>query len=74
MNSQLMNSQYLNYDDGPKCEQVGQQRSFSQREILVEKLNHLNKQVEQTQAALDFFDKNPTFEQGLDILCFDFVN
>lgn len=43
-------------------------RRQSQREILVERQNHLKTQLEEVNAALDFFDSNPTFEKGLDVL------
>lgn len=43
-------------------------RRQSQREILVERQNHLKTQLEEVNAALDFFDSNPIFEKGLDVL------
>ncbi len=51
-----------------KYTQAGAYVQPTQRQILEEKKAHLQKQLKEVEAALGFFDSNPSFEQGLDIL------
>lgn len=56
------------YDECAK-EAIGRGiRRPNQREILIDRQTRLEQQLSEVKAALDFFDKNPSFEQGLDIL------
>jgi len=59
------------YIDAPRrCNStgIGAYVAPTSRQVLEEKLKHRLKEVDEVKAAIAFFDANPTFEQGLNLL------